>query len=845
MNRDQDFTGDEEDVRTWHQPLVGPGSGRSEDQRTSPDSPAAVARAANAPDHTSPELTSPPDVSQFPSDSTDSKATASPDKTQAPPRDSSSSMEWGVAAPTVFAKGEVVFGKYRLLEKIGEGGMGEVWRVWHVDLESERALKLIKAEIAQNDKGWRRFKREAQLMAKINHPNAVSVYDFKRTQSVGYIEMEFVRGRSLADLIKERRDEPMPVDWTASVLDQLCAVLQEAHGHLDEKTGKPKPIIHRDLKPSNLMLVDRKDASQPPRLKVLDFGIAKMVEDEGSPEMTGLTGAGDLIGTPAYMSPEQIQGGFELGGHKHELDGRSDLYSTGVVLYHLLTGTLPFRGNKMTMLAAHLNNQPLAMKEANSRAQVPSGVERVVMQCLEKDPAKRPQTARELAERFRHAAGLAAAAAPRPRREAGMARAVKVAAAAALVIGLTAALVPLAKSFRLSGAPISTPANPENPKTDSTNSAVPQTTKPVGPQTASSRLFQPEGFAAVDSFDLVDGAPNLPRRLTRSIDGAVFTYFKDGVYLPDGYEPDPKDPENREGGVWPRVIVRKSDQIRFIRIPGARYRRGDTRKGGPRAGLGKQNALTPHYVKVPDFYIQETEVTNKQIREYLKVHRDDSERLSTWSRWFDDFKREFKISEDTALDYPAVCIDYRTARLIASWLGGFLPTEAEWEWTAKSCQDTFVFPWGVDFPGSEEPLGVKLNDPRNAADFHPVAVKKSKRDRTEQGVYDMVGNVSELCADVARPYAAIQPEKHQKPEDAYEDRRELIEMGPTDPAKAKIKVIVRGGSFMTEIDEAMVFLRDATSIDESPGTVGFRVVIECPPRPEDSSEVASGKAPAR
>ena len=337
--------------------------------------------------------------------------------------------------------GRVLFDRYRLLEKIGEGGMGEVWRVWHVNLEAERALKLIKPELAQNDKGWRRFQREARLMAKINHPNAVAVYDFGRTQSVGYIEMEFVRGRSLTDVLKDNRDKPMPLDWTAQVLDQLCAVLQEAHGHIDEKTGQPRPIIHRDLKPSNLMLVERKGDTGPPRLKVLDFGIAKIAEDEGSPE---LTGAGDLVGTPAFMSPEQIRGGFEKDGNTHDIDGRSDLYSTGVVLYQLLTGALPFRGSKMALLAAHLNNAPMPMKEANPKAGVPPEVERVVLRCLEKDPAKRPQTARELAEDFRRVVGVGPSV---PRRRvsgaSGMAGSVLGMAGAVLALPFAAvALVP-------------------------------------------------------------------------------------------------------------------------------------------------------------------------------------------------------------------------------------------------------------------------------------------------------------------------------------------------------------------------------------------------------------------
>ena len=312
------------------------------------------------------------------------------------------SAEWDLLPPPLIAEGREVFGKYRLVKKIGEGGMGEVWLVDDLELDRKCALKLVKPEIAHNEKGWKRFRREARLMAKLDHPNAVAVHGFKRAHSMGYIEMEFVRGKSLDKYLNERGEEPIPLDRIVTILDQLCAVLHEAHGHIDEKSGKPTPIIHRDLKPSNIMLVDRKPPGQD--LKVLDFGIAKMLEEEGGPDAT-LTGAGDFLGTPAYMSPEQIRGGWGKDAQR-EVDGRSDLYSVGVLLYQLITGKLPFRArDPRALMAANLAEQPRPMKEANPKVNVPPAVERVVMQCLEKDPAKRPQSAQELARSFRAAAG--------------------------------------------------------------------------------------------------------------------------------------------------------------------------------------------------------------------------------------------------------------------------------------------------------------------------------------------------------------------------------------------------------------------------------------------------------
>jgi serine/threonine protein kinase/DNA-directed RNA polymerase specialized sigma24 family protein len=298
-------------------------------------------------------------------------------------------------------QGETILGKYRLMKKIGEGGMGEVWLADNILLERGCALKLIKPEIL-GERGWGRFQREARMLARMDHPNAVAVYEFNRTQSMGYIEMEFVSGQSLDEFLKHHEGEPLSLDLIVSIVDQLCAVLQEAHSHVDKNTGKPKPIIHRDLKPSNIMLVEGQPLGR--NLKVTDFGVAKLIEEVSNKDVA-LASTGDLLGTPAYMSPEQIRGGWG-DRDQHEVDFRSDLYSVGVILYQLLTGTVPFPAeSRMALLAAHLSEHPRPMREANPRVSILPRMERVIMQCLEKDPEKRPRSAEELARAFREAAG--------------------------------------------------------------------------------------------------------------------------------------------------------------------------------------------------------------------------------------------------------------------------------------------------------------------------------------------------------------------------------------------------------------------------------------------------------
>ncbi len=804
------------DERTWQQPM--PAS--PHEQPTARESPIEHDEAEDVPESTDPASTSPPgDVSLVAdSPSVGDTPIGDPSRTQPFSRDSSS--EWDAMPPPHFEAGHVVFDKYRLIEKIGEGGMGEVWRVWHLSLETERALKLIKPELAHNEKGWKRFQREARLMAKINHPNAVAVFDFRRTQSVAYIEMEFIRGRSLAEIVKDRRDQPMPLDWTAQVLEQLCAVLQEAHGHRDETTGRPKPIIHRDLKPSNLMLVERKDDAGPPRLKVLDFGIAKILEDEGSPEVTG---AGEFLGTPAYMSPEQIRGGCERDENYKEIDARSDLYSSGVVLYHLLTGTLPFRGSKMALMAAHLSTPPMPMKEASPNVVVPPDVERVVMQCLEKDPDRRPQTARELSERFLKAAGLGHADARRlPAGSGRSRRAAAIATAAVLFAGIIlGAVMSRARMAHFARDSAKASASIDSPASGNVSAGIGKTDGAIEPEPATKlRLWVPKGYTAVDPNDIVPGHPGFPVNLIRLDDDATFVYLRDRVYIPEGYEPESLDDLIGVHG-WPRVIIRKRDKTRFIRIEGAVYRRGDPRKAAP-AIDNPGNPILPHLVRVPDFYIQETAVTVVELEFYAAAHPDDPS-LKTWKAWL----KKFREDHPDPARYPSACRDYSLARRYARSVGGLLPTEAEWEWAAKSRHDDFLFAWGGDFAPKSDGEKARLDNP-DANVFGPAAVKQYPSDKTNQHVYDMVGNLRELCADTYVPYTELKLDGNSRSNPMVDAR------GPVDLAGPDVKVVVRGGSFLYSQDQAMAFYRWREPPGDLPEDVGFRVVIECPADAEGS-----------
>jgi serine/threonine-protein kinase len=280
--------------------------------------------------------------------------------------------------PTPSHAGQVLDGKYRLDALLAEGGMGAVYRATHVMLGKTVAIKLIRSAIVASPEIVRRFQREARAATALNHPNIVSVYDLGQTpDGTLYIAMEYIDGPSLKTLIQSGR--AIPVARTIAILRQVASALATAHRH---------NIVHRDLKPHNIMLAAGPDGSEV--AKLVDFGIAKTFD-----ESTQLTSAGSALGTPYYMSPEQIEG--------RTVDARCDIYALGIILYEMLVGEVPFADQSTpAVLVKQLKERPIRPSLKN--AAVPPALEAIALRCLEKDPEQRYQTADAFAAALNEAA---------------------------------------------------------------------------------------------------------------------------------------------------------------------------------------------------------------------------------------------------------------------------------------------------------------------------------------------------------------------------------------------------------------------------------------------------------
>jgi len=299
------------------------------------------------------------------SDNTDTARFCSNCATPLPLEDAQVSFTKTMETPVEkLTRGVLFANRYEIIEELGIGGMGAVYRVYDTKTEEEIALKLIRPEIAADKKTIDRFRSELTTARRIAHRNVCKMYDLGEDKGNNFITMEYVSGGDLKKFI--RRSEQLSVGKAISIAKQICDGLSEAHS---------LGIVHRDLKPNNIMIDDSGNA------KIMDFGIARSIKAKG------ITGAGVMIGTPEYMSPEQVEG--------KEVDQRSDIYSLGVILYEMVTGGVPFEGDTpFTIGVKHKSEAPRNPKELNS--QIPDDLSNLILKCMEKDKDNRCQTAGDL-----------------------------------------------------------------------------------------------------------------------------------------------------------------------------------------------------------------------------------------------------------------------------------------------------------------------------------------------------------------------------------------------------------------------------------------------------------------
>jgi serine/threonine-protein kinase len=286
--------------------------------------------------------------------------------------------------PAKTLRNQVLDQRYEVGRKLGEGGMSFVYEAKDISTGVSVAVKIMTPKLAQDKVAAERLRREAGLAMRLDHPNICRILRLgETTEGLIYLVMPLLKGELLSD--KEVRDGPMPLEMGIPLMRQVCDALAFAH---------EQQIVHRDLKPENIFLVPDKDGKIV--AVVTDFGLAK--ERRAEPGMAKLTATGIILGTPEFMSPEQIRG--------KPLDGRSDIYALGLVAYEMFTGRLPFEGKSaQDVMIARLRGQPLPLRKARADLTFPPDFEKALMKAIEAEPNDRYQTARELGDALAQATG--------------------------------------------------------------------------------------------------------------------------------------------------------------------------------------------------------------------------------------------------------------------------------------------------------------------------------------------------------------------------------------------------------------------------------------------------------
>ncbi len=623
-------------------------------------------------------------------------------------------------------------GKYVLERRLGEGGMGIVYKAHHKFLKTTRAIKIIRPELVGNDStSATRFHQEAMAAAAIGHPNIISVPDFGfLEEKIPFIVMEFIEGISLQDLMtNEGRFTP---EKAVEYIRVIASAVGAAHAH---------GIVHRDLKPLNIMIMTNGPVRE--QVRILDFGLAKIKSADLLGSFVGAKTTG-IIGSPYYMSPEQWS--------EEEADKRCDIYSLGIILYQMLMGDVPFKGSSLpAVMKQHLMTAPPRM------AGISPQLERAVHHALEKKPKLRTASTEDLIAELEQALLEPAVAKPKPkprtRPKAATAPKPKATPPRARQELDTIKDPPAPKKVEVVSTDPPHPATRETELLRKTTQKIRRKSEPRAPREVketreilpvepSYAFRQPAppalpGRLAVAQHSIVNGF--LRRRFMLPIAAAVVIVGVLG--LGSVFYFSPKSESVIAGGAVPAASRASRD---MVLIEGGTFMMGSDKAGKEQKGV--------HSVTVDSFYIDRNEVTNAEYAEFVKATgrsaptidtSDPDTKGSYWKPWNGNDPPKGREH------WPVCNVSAKDAEDFAQWLSNRdgvkyrLPTEEEWEFAARNGSRGTLFPWGDTWHEGVANLNRK-SSPRDVGSFPTGA--------TQAGVLDMVGNVWEWTSSKAKFY---------------------------------------------------------------------------------------------